>query len=232
MRLVALRAELVRAIRALAAADLWHEGASASCRDAATGCRLVAPAGIVPASLRPRDLLLWSAAGECLEGRRPPPPDVALHLRVYAAVPRAGALVLTRPPLAAVLADEALGLPPVSRRLAALGGGIRCLPYAPRDSEALARLVADALGRRRACLLAAFGVAAEGPTIAAAAAAVALVERVGGPYAAARLAGLRPRHLGEREMAHALRYAGPPLRRAGERALMRGEEMPWRGEEP
>ena len=214
-------------MRAVADAGFWQPGASASARDALTGWRLVTPDGAEPGRLDARDLLLWSAAGECLEGRLPPPVDIAVPLRVYAAVPQAGAVVLARPPLVSVLADEGLGVPPVSRRLAALGGGVRCTAYAPAGSEALARLVAEALGRRRACLLGARGAAAHGSTPAGAAAALFLLERVGGAYAAVRLTGLRPRRLKADEMARAVRYAGGPLRPRGARERMRWEEAPW-----
>lgn len=228
LRLSHLRSDLVAAVRALGRAGLWHVGASASGRDRRTGWCLVTPAGAEAATLGPRDLSLWSAAGECLEGpARAVPEDAPVHLRVYAAVAEAGALLMTRPPLASMLADEGLGLPPVSRRLRALGGGVRCVPYAPAGSAALGCLVAEALGRRQACLIAARGAAVRGATPAEAAAALALLERVAGGYAAARLSGCAPRRLRAEEMAPAVRYAGPPLRPSAARAMPRREDLPW-----
>jgi L-fuculose-phosphate aldolase len=222
-----LRSDLVAAVRALAAAGLWHAGASASVRDHRTGWRLITPDAADAVRLRPRDLTLWSAAGECLEGcSASAPEDTPVHLRVHAAVTDAGALVLARPPLVSVLADEALGLPPISRRLARLGGGVRCVPYAPAGSEALARLVAEALGRRQACLITARGAAARGLTPAAAVAALVLLERVGGAYAAAKASGYAPRRLGVEEMARAVRYAGRPLRPHAPHPT-RMEGAPW-----
>lgn len=221
MRLTRLRADLRTAVRALASADLWQAGASASARDAGTGWRLLTPADVDADALSERDLILLSAAGERLEGSAPLPADACVHLRVHAAVPEAGALVLSRPPLASVLADDSRHLPPVSRRLARLGGGVRCVPYAPAGSEALARLVADALGRRGACLLAGRGAAALGRTPGHAVEALAVLERVAGAYAAAMLAGHRLRRLKSEEMARAVRYAGGPLRPIGQGAAER-----------
>jgi ribulose-5-phosphate 4-epimerase/fuculose-1-phosphate aldolase len=230
MRLNRLRAELAATVRTLAAAGLWSAGASASARDGRTGWRVVTPHAFDPAAARAGDMIVVSAAGERLEGLAQAAIDAIVHLRVYAAVPDAGALVLARPPLASALADEARHLPPVSRRLARLGGGVRCVPYAPAGSEALARLVADALSRRAACLIAARGAMARGPTAAAAAEAMALLERVGGAYAATVASGYLPRRLAHEEMVRAVRYGGRPLHPRGADAERRSDPLsPGRG---
>lgn len=227
MRLAHLRAELAAAVRSLDGAGLWSAGASASARDPRTGWRLITPRGLEPETVRGRDMVLLSAAGERLEGGGTAADDAPVHQRVYAVVAEAGAVVLTRPPLASVLADEARSLPPVSRRLGRLGGGVRCVAYAPAGSEALARLVAEALATRTACLIAARGAAARGATPAAAVEALAVLERVGGAYAAAVSSGRRPRRLDREEMALAVRYAGRPLRPHGPQPLPRWQQAWW-----
>jgi L-fuculose-phosphate aldolase len=216
MRLGRLRRELAAAARSLAALDLADGAFSLSARDPDSGWRLITPAGADPARLAARDLVLLSAAGHRLDpGPRRPSPDARVHLRAYASVPDAGAVVIARPSFAAALAQDSRHLPPVTRRLTRLGGGLRCLPYAPAGSEALARLVADALGRRRACLVAQQGVVAVGADPSEAVATLALVDRISAAYLALLVAGMRVRPLGARRLAAAADGGGT---RAGREA--------------
>lgn len=185
MRLMQLRHEVTTAAHALADRGLAGGAtASLSARDPRTGWWLVTPEGADMACVGPGDLVLVSAAGEVLQGKGPVSADRDLHLRAYAGQTAARALVVARPERAAALAAQSRGIPPFHRRLGRLGGGVRCLPYAPAGSEALARLVAQALGTRSACLVTQQGVVARGASAAQAVFHLALVDRLAGAYAA------------------------------------------------
>ncbi|MCL6596593.1 MAG: class II aldolase/adducin family protein [Firmicutes bacterium] len=167
MRLGSLRRQLAMAARALAARGLVGGGASLSGRDPHSGWCLASPAGQPVETLAPEDFVLLSAAGDVVPdaaGRRRRPADAAMHLRVYAAAPAVGAVVLARPPFAVAVASQA-------RSVREEGSAVPCLPYAPPGTEALGRLLAEALARREGCLVAHLGaaVAASGPALAVAA---------------------------------------------------------------
>lgn len=197
MRLMQLRHEVAAAARTLAARGLaGNAAASLSARDPRTGWWLVTAEGADMAAIDPRALILVSAAGVVLQGTQTPSSDRDVHLRVYAGQTAARALVVARPERAAMLAAQSRGIPPFHRRLGRLGGGVRCLPYAPAGSDALARLVAQALGTRSACLVTQQGAVARGATPAEAVFHLALVDRLAGAYAALVATGESPRMVG------------------------------------
>jgi ribulose-5-phosphate 4-epimerase/fuculose-1-phosphate aldolase len=173
MRLGSLRRQLALAARTLAAYGLVGTGASLSGRDPGSGWCLASPAGRRLDTLAPEDFVLLSAAGDVVPdaaGRRRRPADALVHLRVYAAAPAVGAVVLARSPFAAVLASQA-------RPVREEGAVVPCLPYAPPGTEALGRLLAEALARREGCLVAHLGAAVAAPGPALAVAALARLER-------------------------------------------------------
>ena len=204
MRLSGLREALVEAAAEVARRGLdGGEPASLSARDARTGWWLVTPEGQSLGGLAPKDLLLMSGAGEVLAGMGLPSSDWTVHMRVYAGHGEAGAVVMARPEWVRALAAQSRGIPPFHRRQGRLGGGVRCVPYAPAGSEALARLVAQALGTRAACLVAQQGATARGATPAEAVSALALVDRLAGAYGALIATGALPRSYGRTETAPA-----------------------------
>jgi len=193
MRLTALRRDLVEAAGELAARGLGPLAqASLSVRDRRTGWWVLTPAGWSAGDLAARDLVMLSAAGEVLDGGAEPDEAWRVHQRVYAGVSEADAIIVARPDLAAALAADDRDLPPFHPHVRLLGGGLRMVPYAPAGTEALSRLVADALRNRSACLVSHGGVVVRGQSAREAVLALALVERLAGAYAAYLAAGGEP----------------------------------------
>ena len=113
------------------------------------------------------DDLVWLGWDGAVRGRWQPSSEWHFHHAVYAARPDVGAVVHTHSVHATALACLERPLPPFHYMVAVAGGdSVPCVPYRLFGTEALSRLVADALRERDACLLAHHGLVAAGPTLA------------------------------------------------------------------
>jgi len=112
-----------------------------------------------------------------------PSTEWPLHAAIYAARPDVHAIVHAHPMYATALACLRRGIPAFHYMVAIAGGTeITCSAYAPFGSEALAKAAVQALGPRRACLLANHGLVACAETPGAALELAVEVEALAGQY--------------------------------------------------
>ena len=160
---------------------------------------LITPSGVKGDRLGARMMVRMGAHGEHGRGGHRPSSEWRIHSAVYAAFPRARAVVHTHSPYATALACLRRGIPAFHYTIALAGGAISCTDYATFGSEALARLVVDALASSRACLLANHGVVAYGEDLDDAVSLAAHVEYLARVYLIALQTG-EPALLDDAEM--------------------------------
>lgn len=150
---------------------------------------LITPSAIPPDRLEPGHMVELSLSGEN-RSSGVPSSEWRIHRDVYAAFPNAGAIVHTHSIHATALAVLREDLPPFHYLVGKAGGhSIRCAEFATYGTQALSDAVVQALGDRRACLMANHGMLAFGTDLAAAMALAADVEVLCQQYLVARSAG-------------------------------------------
>jgi L-fuculose-phosphate aldolase len=107
----------------------------------------ITPSALAYPEMTEDDLVTLRLDGEVVAGRREPSSERRVHLAVYAARPDARALVHTHSRHATAWSSRGAPL-----------GDILTAPYAPTGSDEIAAAAVDALGDRRAVLLARHGV--------------------------------------------------------------------------
>lgn len=170
---------------------------------------LVTPTGIPPEEMGPEQIVAMDLRGGW-QGDWVPSSEWAIHARIYAARPDAGAVVHAHPDHCVALSCLREAIPPFHYMVAGFGGEeVPCAPYACFGSMELAVSVAETLGKRfSACLMANHGMVSLGAEPAAALARAAKLETLARQYLLARAAGV-PVRLSPEEMAEvAARYAG------------------------
>jgi L-fuculose-phosphate aldolase len=193
----------------------------------ADAARTIGESGMVPGaagnlSLRRGDRMLITPRGAALEAIDPmdlvdvaladgavapdhatdsrPSSETALHRAVYAAAPRAGAVVHTHAHYATVVGTLADELPPIHYAIAAFGGGaVRVAPYTTFGTPELAAHVAAALEDRSAALMANHGAVVYGKDPAEAVHKAITLEWVASVYYHAIAAGT-PRLLSDADL--------------------------------
>jgi L-fuculose-phosphate aldolase len=165
---------------------------------------LITPSGIAYDALRPDDIVHVQGDGGVPEGQRAPSSEWHLHLAIYQRRTDRHAVVHTHSLHATVLACAHRPIPALHYMVAAAGGiDIPCVAYATFGNEALARLVAEALADRDACLMANHGQTAIGVTLAKAFELAADVEVLAEQYVKALAIG-GPQLLTTEQMAEAV----------------------------
>jgi L-fuculose-phosphate aldolase len=153
---------------------------------------LITPSAVPWPELGVEDIVAIDIDGQPLEPhtRVRPSNEWQLHAAVLSARPGAGAVVHAHPTHATALACLRRGIP-AFHYLVALAGGddIPCTAWAPPGSDALARLAAEALAHRDACLLANHGMVAIGPDLESAFALAVEIETLARQYCAALQVG-------------------------------------------
>jgi len=166
--LKALRRSVVETARAMSAAGL-SPGRSGNVSARVADGMLITPSGLAYDAMKPADIVHVAADGSVAPGQRRPSTEWHLHLAVYAARPDVNALVHAHSLHATVLACAGRPIPAFHYMVAVAGGAdIPLVPYATFGTPELAGLVAAALARRNACLLAHHGQVAAGATLGAA----------------------------------------------------------------
>lgn len=157
------RDQVLEAARRTVTAGLTH-GTSGNVSRRVDDGMAITPSGIDYQALVRDDVVVMSLAGEVEEGqRRVPSSEWPMHAAIYQARPDVQAIVHGHSPAATAVACLGRGIPPFHYMIAIAGGdSIRCAPYAPFGTEALARLAVTALEGRTACLLAHHGFLAIG----------------------------------------------------------------------
>lgn len=170
-----LRLALVLAARRLAATGM-NPGRSGNLSARVDDGFLLTPSGAAYETLHPDDLVHLDRNGAFGGGQRQPSSEWRLHRDIYAHRPEAGAVVHSHSPFATTLACQGRGIPAFHYEVAFAGGAdIRCAPYATFGTQELSDAAIEALGGRRACLLANHGAVAFASDLEA---AVGLAEKV------------------------------------------------------
>ncbi len=202
MRHARERRELVRVAREASERGL-NRGTSGNASVRVPGGFLVTPSGVATDAMRVEDVVEMGFDGS-RRGRLEPSTEWRFHRDVLASIPAANAVVHTHSPYATAVSCLRRGLPAFHYTVGLAGGdSIRCAPYAPYGTQALADGAVRALRGRRACLLANHGLIAVGATLSAALSLAIEVEGLAQTYLAALAAG-RPHVLTRREMADVL----------------------------
>ena len=175
---------------------------------------------VSPLALTPRDVDIHAVV-ELDIGGEPlstgiPTTEWRIHCDLYAEIPAAQAIVHTHSSYATALASLREDLPPFHYMIGKAGGDvIRCATYATYGSQALSDNVIEALGDRRACLMANHGMIAYADSMAKALTLAVEVESLCRQYLIARAAGT-PVLLTDEQMAEAraklARYGTPASR--------------------
>jgi L-fuculose-phosphate aldolase len=205
---------------------------AAACRAIGTSGMVVGSAGNL--SLRRGDRMLITPRGVELEHADPddmvdvaladgavaadhasdsrPSSEAALHRAVYAAAPRAQAVVHTHALYATIVGTLVDELPAIHYAIAAFGGPVRVARYATFGSLELAAAVGEALEGRTAALMANHGAVVTGRDVKQAVGLAGQLEWVASVYYHAIAAGtprvLDAKHLAAvREQVKSLNYA-------------------------
>jgi L-fuculose-phosphate aldolase len=153
---------------------------------------LITPSAVPWPDLDVEDIVAIDINGRPQEpdSRVRPSSEWRLHAAVLSARPDAGAIVHAHPTHATALACLRRNIP-AFHYLVALAGGddIPCTAWAPPGSGTLARLTAEALAHRDACLLANHGMVAIGPDLESAFALAVEIETLARQYCMALQAG-------------------------------------------
>lgn len=161
---------------------------------------LITPTGIPPEKMSPDQIVPMSLDGSW-QGDWVPSSEWAIHARIYAARPEAGAVVHAHPDHCVALSCLREPIPPFHYMVAGFGGSsVPCARYACFGSLDLADAVDEALGdHSTACLMANHGMVALGPDLAVALSRAAKLEVLARQYLLALQAG-RPVLLSQPEM--------------------------------
>jgi L-fuculose-phosphate aldolase len=165
---VSLRADVVAAAQEMLRLGLVAgTSGNVSARDA-DGIHIT-PSRLAYEEMTEADLVTLGPAGEVIGGQREPSSERRVHLAIYAGRPDARAIVHTHSVHATAWSFTGEPLDTgTEEHEAAAGGEVLTARFAPTGSDEIATAVVEALGDRRAVLLARHGVVAVGETAAAA----------------------------------------------------------------
>jgi L-fuculose-phosphate aldolase len=168
---------------------------------------LITPTGCDATTLAPDHIVTMNFDGQTGSPLLPSS-EWQLHAAIYEADRDAQVIVHTHSDHATALSCLNLPLPAFHYNVAEFGGeDVRCAPYATFGTPTLARLAAEAIQERTACLLANHGMIVHALTAPAALATAIRLEALCRQYLLARAAGT-PRLLTRLEMHDAIaRYA-------------------------
>jgi L-fuculose-phosphate aldolase len=152
------RASLVRVMRAMDAKGL-NRGTSGNVSLRWNDGLLVTPSGVAPDDLTPESIVPLDADGRAAEGALKPSSEWRMHAGILARRPDARAVVHCHARYATILACAGKPIPAVHYMVGVSGGSsVPVAPYAPFGSDELARIVAETLEGRHACLMANHGL--------------------------------------------------------------------------
>ena len=209
----ALRAELIETARGM---NLRGINVNKSGNVSARACRadgaegfLITPTGMPYESLTPDDLvwipLVNPPSLRNADGARRPSSEWEMHARVYLRRSDIDAVVHTHSCFATALACQDMPIPPFHYMVAAAGGhSIDVAPYATFGTPELARVAAEALAVKNACLLSHHGVLAAGKSLQAALTLAVEVENLAHQYVVVCQLG-KPKRISYEEMHEVLR---------------------------
>jgi L-fuculose-phosphate aldolase len=199
-----LRQEIIETARTMAREGL-SPGTSGNVSARLGDGMLITPTGMAYEALHPNDIVPVDAEGRPAAGARKPSSEWRFHLAAYAARPEANAVVHAHSLNATALACVHKPIPAFHYMVAVAGGkDIPLAGYATFGTKKLARHVAKALKKRKACLMANHGQIACGESLADALDLAREVEVLAAQYAVALQAG-KPKLLSDKEMKKVLK---------------------------
>lgn len=190
---------------------------SVRARDATYDGMLITPSAVPYAALGPHDVVRMGLEGvvHSAPTGRLPSTEWRMHAGIFRRRDDVEAIVHAHPPWATALSCLRRDIPAFHYMVAVAGGAtIRCADYATFGTEELAEAAVEALGARRACLLANHGIVACGASVEAALDLALEVEALAGQYLRAAAVG-EPVLLSAEEMERVLeRFAsyGRPVK--------------------
>ncbi len=200
-----LRQDLIEAARRMNALGL-NSGTSGNLSVRSNDGLLVTPSGRDYKTMKPEQIIAmeWSGAWTTSVSSLKPTSEWRFHRDILAGRPDISAIVHAHSPYATALACLRKDIP-AFHYMVAIGGGtiIKCSAYETFGSEALSKAALNALGERRACLLANHGMIACGATIEEALALGVEVEGLAQQYTHAMQIG-EPAILNDDEMERVL----------------------------
>ena len=206
-------ASLVELYQALAGRGMLI-GSSGNVSARAQDGMLITPSGCKADGLTHEHLVSMRLDGRGLRAGDRPSSEWEMHAAIYLAAPEAQVIAHTHSDHATGLSCLNLPLPAFHYNVAEFGGeDVRCAAYATFGTPELARLAAEAIAGRSACLLANHGMICHAADAKAALTACLRLEALCRQYLLARAAG-RPRLLTRDEMTDARAryqtYGAPP----------------------
>lgn len=168
---------------------------------------LITPSGLAPEKMSPGELITFDGAGSwsAADGALRPSSEWRLHRDVLAARGDIHAILHAHPPFATALACLRRDIPAFHYMVAVAGGAvIRCSAYATFGTAELSAAALEALGERKACLLANHGIIACGSSVEEALALAVEVEGLAAQYTHALQIG-QPELLDDGEMQRVLK---------------------------
>ena len=154
-------------------------GGNVSARDPETGYVVIKPSGVRYEVLRPSDMVIVDLEGDLIEGDLKPSSDTASHLYIYRQRPAVMGIVHTHSPYATAFAAVGEPIPVCLTAMAdEFGGPIPVGDFALIGSEAIGKVVVDAIGSSCAVLLKQHGVFTIGTSPTAAVKAAVMIEDV------------------------------------------------------
>ncbi len=131
------------------------------------GCIAITPSGRGYEGLAADDIVVLDATGKVVDGRLIPSSESRLHTAIYAACPKAQAIIHTHSIYASALAAMRQDVPTIIEDIVQIvGGRVRCADYAMCGTQQLADNAVAALGTCKAALLANHGAVCWGTSLA------------------------------------------------------------------
>ena len=155
MKFIELRQEAYRLNMELPKNGLvvWTQG-NVSVRDPAAGVVAIKPSGIRYEDLSPENMVIVDLDGAVVEGDLKPSSDTATHLYIYRYRPEVNGVVHTHSTYATAFAALGRPIPIVLTSMGdEFGGPITCGGFALIGSEAIGKVVIEAIGDSPAVLL-------------------------------------------------------------------------------
>lgn len=164
----------------------------------------VTPTGVPYADIDVQSVPVLTMEGEQIASDLDPSSETPMHLALYRALDF-GAILHAHAPWSTTMAVLGAELPPVHYMLAAAGGTVPVVPYAPFGTEALAKSAVETLeaAGTSACFLANHGLIAAGSNVEDAIETAVAVESTSRLYLQAQAVG-EPVSLTDEEMEDAI----------------------------
>ena len=154
-------------------------GGNVSARDSESGYVVIKPSGVRYEDMQPEHMVIVDLDGNIVEGDLKPSSDTASHLYIYRHRPDINGVVHTHSQYATAFAAVGRSIPVYLTGMAdEFGGPIPCGGFALIGSDAIGKIVIEAIGNGPAVLLKNHGVFTVGASGEAAVKAAVMVEDV------------------------------------------------------